>query len=155
MAGCHWKRSDGHGRAPLGGARPFHVYDHEGSHLGSFSTWQAAHDWAHLQVAVTSLPAPLEVEDRQLGVRRRVWADQCEAVERDLSHAGELTSAPERDESHSGSAARKPTHSAPRTHATADGPIAPRTAATATTVTTEPVTGGSDHFSPPRPRRPS
>jgi hypothetical protein len=77
MAGCLWKREEVSDHAGAA-ARPFHVYDHEGSHLGSFAAWEKAHDWAHLQVALTSLPAPLEVEDRRLGTRRRVWADHCE-----------------------------------------------------------------------------
>jgi hypothetical protein len=79
MAGCPWRHEEGQDRAD-GAARPFHVYDHEGAHLGSFASGTTAHDWAHLQVELTSLPAPLEVEDRRRGTGRRVWADHCEAT---------------------------------------------------------------------------
>jgi hypothetical protein len=57
--------------------RPFHVYDSDGEHLGSFATWLTAHDWAHLQIAVGSMAAPLEVEDRRSRTARRIWADRC------------------------------------------------------------------------------
>jgi len=59
------------------GLRPCHVYDYDGEYLGSFSSWSAAHEWAHLQAAMGGVPGPLEVEDRQLGARRRVWVDRC------------------------------------------------------------------------------
>ncbi|WP_157845296.1 hypothetical protein [Pseudofrankia saprophytica] len=58
-------------------SRPYHVYDHEGDHLGSFTAWETAHEWAHLQVALSALPAPLEVEDRRRRTRRQVWVDHC------------------------------------------------------------------------------
>ncbi|OAA25999.1 hypothetical protein UG55_10187 [Frankia sp. EI5c] len=60
--------------------RPFHVYDYEGEHLGSFPSWDRAHEWAHLQAALHGVPTPLEVEDRANAGRRRVWADRCEPV---------------------------------------------------------------------------
>ncbi|MCM3924523.1 hypothetical protein ND748_23010 [Frankia sp. AiPs1] len=59
------------------GLRPCHVYDYDGEYLGSFTSWSAAHEWAHLQAAMGGVPGPLEVEDRQLGQRRRVWVDRC------------------------------------------------------------------------------
>ncbi|WP_063822686.1 MULTISPECIES: hypothetical protein [Frankia] len=59
------------------GLRPCHVYDYDGEYLGSFTSWSAAHAWAHLQAAMGGVPGPLEVEDRQLGQRRRVWVDRC------------------------------------------------------------------------------
>jgi hypothetical protein len=58
--------------------RPYHVYDYEGEHLGSFADWDMAHEWAHLQVAMNGIPAPLDVEDRRHHTRRRIWADHCE-----------------------------------------------------------------------------
>ncbi|WP_163553063.1 hypothetical protein [Candidatus Frankia alpina] len=57
------------------GPRPCHDYDYD--YLGSFTSWPAAHEWAHLQAAMGGVPGPLEVEDRQLGQRRRVWVDRC------------------------------------------------------------------------------
>jgi hypothetical protein len=57
--------------------RPFYVYDNDGDYLGSFATWAAAHDWAHLQIAVGSMAAPLEIEDRRTRSARRIWADRC------------------------------------------------------------------------------
>ncbi|WP_131745853.1 hypothetical protein [Frankia sp. Cppng1_Ct_nod] len=60
--------------------RPYHVYDHDGEYLGSFATWDAAHDWAHLQAALGGVLAPLEIEDRRNHVGRRLWAERCEFV---------------------------------------------------------------------------
>ncbi|MEX5633829.1 hypothetical protein [Parafrankia sp. FMc2] len=60
--------------------RPFHVYDYEGEHLGSFPSWDRAHEWAHLQAVLHGVPTPLEVEDRATAGRRRVWAERCEPV---------------------------------------------------------------------------
>ena len=64
-------------------SRPYHVYDYEGEHLGSFASWETAHEWAHLQAAMNGVPAPLEVEDRRRSERRRVWADRCEPIRDD------------------------------------------------------------------------
>ena len=61
-------------------SRPYHVYDYEGEHLGSFASWETAHEWAHLQAMLNGVPTPLEVEDRRCAERRRVWADHCEPV---------------------------------------------------------------------------
>ncbi|WP_018504248.1 hypothetical protein [Parafrankia discariae] len=61
-------------------SRPFHVYDYEGEHLGSFATWDLAHEWAHLQAMLNGVPTPLQVEDRATTGRRRVWADRCEPL---------------------------------------------------------------------------
>ncbi|WP_235433555.1 MULTISPECIES: hypothetical protein [Protofrankia] len=58
--------------------RPYHVYDYDGEHLGSFATWDAAHDWAHLQAALGGVLGPLDVEDRRNRVGRRLWAERCE-----------------------------------------------------------------------------
>ncbi|ONH29775.1 hypothetical protein [Pseudofrankia asymbiotica] len=78
MTSCLWKHAEGHDPVPAAHAsRPYHVYDHEGEHLGSFTAWETAHEWAHLQVALSALPAPLEVEDRHRDSRRQVWADYC------------------------------------------------------------------------------
>jgi hypothetical protein len=63
------------GGQPVG--RPFHVYDSGGEHLGSFTSWVAAHEWAHLQIALGSLAAPLDVEDRRTRAARQIWADRC------------------------------------------------------------------------------
>jgi hypothetical protein len=57
--------------------RSVHVYDNDGECLGSFATWATAHDWAHFQIAVGSMAAPLEIEDRRSRTTRRVWADRC------------------------------------------------------------------------------
>ncbi|MCK9932747.1 hypothetical protein MXD62_37370 [Frankia sp. Mgl5] len=62
-------------------SRPFHVYDYEGEHLGSFATWDLAHEWAHLQAMLNGVPTPLQVEDRSTTGRRRVWADRCEPLD--------------------------------------------------------------------------
>lgn len=59
------------------GPRPCHVYDYDGEYLGSFTSWSAAHEWAHLQAAMGGVLGPLEVEDRRVGERRRVWVDRC------------------------------------------------------------------------------
>jgi hypothetical protein len=78
MTECLWKREESHDARVLARAsRPYHVYDQEGEHLGSFTAWDTAHEWAHLQVALSALPGPLEVEDRHRSTRRRVWADHC------------------------------------------------------------------------------
>lgn len=62
------------------GPRPCHVYDYDGEHLGSFTSWSAAHEWAHLQAAMGGVLGPLEVEDRHAGEHRQVWVDRCADV---------------------------------------------------------------------------
>ncbi len=59
------------------GLRPCHVYDYDGDYLGSFNTWSAAHEWAHLQAAMGGVQGPLELEDERVGQRRRIWVDRC------------------------------------------------------------------------------
>ncbi len=72
--------------------RTCHVYDYEGEHLASFTTWDAAHEWAHLQAALGSVATPVEIEDRRhRRLARRVWADRCEQMHADvvpLAHEG-------------------------------------------------------------------
>jgi hypothetical protein len=58
--------------------RRFHVFDGSGEHLGSFLTFQAAHDWAHLQARLGGVPLPLDVEDRARQVTRRVTGGDCQ-----------------------------------------------------------------------------
>jgi hypothetical protein len=70
------------------GLRPCHVYDYDGEYLGSFTSWPAAHEWAHLQAAMGGVQGPLEVEDRLLGQRRRVWVDRCADLLTPLPPAG-------------------------------------------------------------------
>ncbi len=145
MAGCLWKREAIPDHADAA-ARPFHVYDQAGSHLGSFAAWDTAHDWAHLQVALTSLPAPLEVEDRRLGTRRRVWVDHCEP-----SPAPDPSAGPSFEP---GSVTGRGGSGAEGRHARPDL----RTRADVSTVTTR-TTPTREHppnlRTPPHPRRPS
>jgi hypothetical protein len=61
--------------------RSCHVYDYEGEHLASFTSWDTAHDWAHLQAALGGVATPVELEDRHRRVTRRVWADRCEQLD--------------------------------------------------------------------------
>jgi hypothetical protein len=58
--------------------RPYHVYDHDGEHLGSFADWDVAHEWAHLQALLGGVMTPLELEDRDSRVSRRMTATYCE-----------------------------------------------------------------------------
>jgi hypothetical protein len=159
MAGCRWKRAEGTDSV-MGarGVRPYHVYDHEGTHLGSFAVWQAAHDWAHLQVALTSLPAPLDVEDRRLGTCRRVWADHCEAhpaeTRRDQDSASQPTPSG-CDETHVMTRPGQPAGAAPYPAGATEGAPTPPAAATATLHPTDTAADRPASFSPPRPRRPS
>jgi hypothetical protein len=60
--------------------RPYHVFDLDGEHLGSFADFDAAHGWARLQVLLGGVPAPVEVEDRRNRVTHRLWADRCEQL---------------------------------------------------------------------------
>ncbi|MBX6388387.1 MAG: hypothetical protein IRZ08_05205 [Frankia sp.] len=60
--------------------RPYHVFDLDGEHLGSFADWDTAHGWARLQVVLGGVPAPVEVEDRRNRVTHRLWADHCEQL---------------------------------------------------------------------------
>lgn len=69
-------------------SRPCHVYDYEGEHLASFASWDAAHEWAHMQAALGGVATPVEVEDRHHGLARRVWAERCERVHADVISAG-------------------------------------------------------------------
>lgn len=60
--------------------RDFHVFDGGGEHLGSFPTFTAAHDWAHLQAALGGVTTPVAVEDRVRRVTRQISRDACETV---------------------------------------------------------------------------
>jgi hypothetical protein len=61
-------------------ARGFHVFDGLREHLGSFQTFHAAHDWAHLQAALGGVATPVEIEDRARRVTRQITRDGCETV---------------------------------------------------------------------------
>ncbi|WP_131747945.1 hypothetical protein [Frankia sp. Cppng1_Ct_nod] len=60
--------------------RRFHVYDSDGEVLGSFNDWDTAHAWAHRQATDPTVRTPLDVEDRQNRVTRRVHPGQCEFI---------------------------------------------------------------------------
>lgn len=161
MAGCPWRHDEGQDRAG-GAVRPFHVYDHEGAHLGSFASGTTAHDWAHLQVALTSLPAPLEVEDRRQGTGRRVWADHCEATRiGDAPARGGAASEPgAEDVAGQGTAdgrGGEPASAMGRGQSDAPGRASSAGQLDVTTVTIDQdvVTGTTrNHFAAPHPRRP-
>lgn len=59
-------------------SRPYHVFDYEGEYLGSFASWETAHEWAHIQALLGGVPAPLTVEYRRTTESLYVWADRCE-----------------------------------------------------------------------------
>ncbi|MGF7238737.1 MAG: hypothetical protein ACQSGP_27835 [Frankia sp.] len=61
-------------------ARGFHVFDADREHLGSFQTFHAAHDWAHLQAALGGVTTPVEVEDRARRITRHITRETCETV---------------------------------------------------------------------------
>ncbi|MBL7495531.1 hypothetical protein I6A84_05135 [Frankia sp. CNm7] len=185
MADCPWQRAESKDQDFAGGpGRPLHVYDHEGTHLGSFAAWETAHEWAHLQVALTSLPGPLEIEDRRRGTRRRVWADHCEPFPAAAPHTGaQHIGAPHTDTQHTAAHARDThtleTHArdtdtaaragGPRARATTPTPPGLLTTApeedpaagakprrsTATVTMTTATTATPGGFTPPRPRDPS
>jgi hypothetical protein len=144
MAGCRWKRDESSDRAD-GVSRPVHVYDADGAHLGSFARWEPAHEWAHLQVMLGGLSAPLQVEDRRHGVHRWIWADHCTAVE------------PFRDATGSASApAAAMVGSSPDAQGPSvrQGPEEPTCMTTVTTRTAGSPTNAVNPSSPPQPRRP-
>jgi hypothetical protein len=61
-------------------ARVFHVFDAHREYLGSFQTFHAAHDWAHLQAALGGVATPIEVDDRARRVTRQITRESCETL---------------------------------------------------------------------------
>ncbi len=62
------------------GARPYRIYDGDGTFVGDFAAWLPAHRWAHQRATEPGTRLPVEIEDPSRLYVEQVWPDHCQTL---------------------------------------------------------------------------